>query len=105
MSKYWVFELSKESQDLFRSLAEEVEEFTEEDIQNGLDSKIGDLDDAAYTLGFRICNNRDCQEFSDEGYHTDDDLTFCSRQCAEKVIVDLEEEDYGDYIYYTFWWD
>ena len=104
MSKYWVADLSEESQKLFRELAEE-EDFTEEDIQRGLDSKIHDLHDTAYYLGFRICNNKECREFRDEGYHTDDDLTFCSRKCAEKIIIDLEEEDYGDYIYYTFWWD
>lgn len=105
MKKYWVFEVSKESQDLFRSLAEE-EDFSEEDIQRGLDSKIHDLHDTAYELGFRICENKECHEFHDNGYMTEHQDIFCSRECVEDCIDGIEEEDYGtDTVFWTHWYD
>lgn len=99
LRKNLISELSKESLECLELSVE-----NEEDYNNIVSSRIDDLYDIAYDLGFRICNNAECREFRDEGYHTDDSLTFCSRECAETIIVDLEEEDYGDYIYYTQWW-
>ena len=102
MRKFYVAELSRKSQELFKELAEE-QGFTDEEIQDGLDSKIGDLDDIHGLLGFRKCENPQCKEFFNEGFLTEDSDTFCSNECAEKIITDIVEEDYGDYIFFTDW--
>lgn len=90
MRKHWVFELSTESHNLFRSLAEQ-QEFTEVDIQNGLDSKVDDLQETSEYLSFRICDNPECKEFFDEGYFTEYNKPFCSKECAENIL----DDDFG----------
>lgn len=102
MKKFYVAELSRKSQELFKDLAEE-QGFSDEEIQDGLDSKVRDLDDIHDLLGFRRCENPQCQEFYNEGFLTEDCDTFCSSECAEKMITDIVEADYGDFIFFTDW--
>jgi len=102
MRKYWVVELSEESKALFRNLAKE-HGLNEEEIQDGLNSKIGDLDENEYLFGFRHCDNIQCKEFFNKGYMTEDSFTFCSSECAEKTVKEIEEKDYGEYIFFTDW--
>lgn len=98
MRKHWVFELSTESHNLFRNLAEQ-QEFTEVDIQNGLDSKVDDLQETAEYLAFKICGNPKCKEFFNEGYITDYEKPFCSTECAE-IILDDEDDYLNDIVAY-----
>ena len=100
--KVYVSELSQKSHELFKDLAEE-QGFTDEEIQDGLDSKIGDLNDNEYLFGFRHCDNSSCKEFFNEGFMTEDGFTFCSSECAEKIVPSISQADYGDFIFYTDW--
>ena len=102
MRKVYVEELSKESKEIFKLLANE-QGINKEDIENGLDSKISDLKDMEQHLGFRVCENNECREIFNEGFLTEDCDTFCSSECAEKMITDIVEADYGEYIFYTDW--
>ena len=105
MRKVYVEELSTESKNLFRKLAKEYGA-SEQEIQDGLDSKIRDLDDAQYSFGFRRCENLKCQEFFNDGYLMEvNQECYCSRECAEDVYDDIVEEDYGtDTIFWTEWY-
>lgn len=102
MRKIYVEELSQESRVLFITLAME-QNYSKTDIKNGLDSKILDLEEAEDELGFRHCEHAECRELFQEGFLTEDDTTFCSEMCAEETYPNLEEEDYGDFIFFTEW--
>lgn len=102
MRKYWVDQLSEQSKALFRQLAKEYG-LNGQEIQDGLDSKIGDLNDNEYLFGFRHCDNYSCKEFFNEGFMTEDGFTFCSSECAEKIVPSISQDDYGDFIFYTDW--
>ena len=95
-------ELSKESKKLFYLLAKK-QGLNDKDISAGLDSKIRDLDDLHDELGFRRCEHGGCQEFFNEGFLTEDDMTYCSEECAEEMNPQIVEEDYGDFVFFTEW--
>lgn len=104
MRKVYVDELSRESQELFIDLANELN-IDEEDIEQGLLCKIDDLQETEIGFGFRSCNNLECREFFTEGYYMEElSECYCSRDCAEKNHDDIVNNDYGtDTIFYTEW--
>lgn len=102
MRKLYVAELTNESKKLFESLAEK-QNLKQRKINFYLDGEIDEIDKIADELGFRTCDNLACSEIFNEGYLTEDSYTFCSRECAEKIVSNIVEEDYFDYIFFTDW--
>ncbi|HDU7439110.1 TPA: hypothetical protein RF418_002606 [Listeria monocytogenes] len=94
MRKVYVEELSTESKNLFRKLAKEYGA-SEQEIQDGLDSKISDLrHDSECALGFRICENPECRELFNDGFMMENICeNYCSEHCAEKAYPEIKKED------------
>src|SRR5699024_5215580 len=72
-------------------------------IEKYLTGNIQALTDFHIEYGFRICENPECREIYNEGVLTEDSDTFCSPECAEKIITGINDDDYGEYIFHTEW--
>ena len=102
MKKTKVSELTTESRALFEHQAI-LFNLKQPQIDKYLTGDIQEIADFRIEYGFRICENPECREIYNEGYLTEDSDTFCSPACAEKMICDIQDDDYGDYIFYTDW--
>lgn len=95
-------ELTQKSRNLFEHQAI-LFNLKQSQIEKYLTGNIQALTDFHIEYGFRICENPVCREIYNEGFLTEDSDTFCSTACAEKIIYDIEDDDYGEYIFYTEW--
>lgn len=95
-------ELTQKSRDLFEHQAI-LFNLKQSQIEKYLTDNILALVDFCIEYGFRICENPECREIYNEGFLTEDSDTFCSPECAEKIITDINDDDYGEYIFYTEW--
>ena len=86
MIKYYVCDLLLRSQHLFTALAKQFDGMSNDDIDTGISSKVEALIENEKAYGFRHCNNPSCKEFFLEDYLTEENNTFCSRECIETVI-------------------
>lgn len=102
MKKHDVSELTTKSKELFEYLAEQ-QGFRQRKISFYLDGEIDELEEVKVELGFRVCENPECCQIYNEGFLTEDSDTFCSSECAEKIVPSIVEDDYGDYIFFTDW--
>lgn len=102
MTKYNVDELSNDSKNLFRNLAEQ-QGFSQNDIKILLNNEINKIDELQDKLGFRTCDNLKCSEIFNEGYLTDDSYTFCSRDCVEEIVPNIIEDNYFENILLIDW--
>lgn len=93
MRKIYVDELSSKSQKLFKELAKAQSDiFNNEDIENGLMSKISELRETEYFLGFRSCTNKKCCEFFKTGFLFAGDKPFCCKECILDFSPDANED-------------
>lgn len=93
MRKIYVEELSSKSQKLFKELAKAHSDvFNNEDIENGLMSKISELRETEYFLGFRSCTNKECCEFFKTGFLFAGDKPFCSKHCIHEFLPDTNND-------------
>ena len=102
MMKTKVSELTFNSRALFEHQAI-LFNLKQDQIDEYLTGNIQEIADFNIEFGFRICENPECREIFNEGFLTEDSDTFCSTACAEKIIYNIEEDDYGTYIFYTEW--
>ena len=96
--------LSPEARKFLISVAKEMK-YNPFQIAELLNSDMLDFFEIERELGIRMCESEGCYVVFDEGFLTEDSDVFCSEKCCYDSIMDLTEEDYGEYVYYTNWYE
>lgn len=96
--------LSKEGKDFVRNVAESVG-YSQSKIADIFKNDKGYFFDYEQELCIRICESDNCNIVFDEGFLSDDCTVLCSEKCCYDSISDLVDEDFGDYVYFTNWYE
>lgn len=56
-------------------------------------------------LRIRICDEINCKNVFDEGFLTEESNVFYSEKCCYSSIENLKDDDFGDTILHTNWYE
>ena len=92
--------LTKEARTFLINVAKEMK-YNPFQIAEILNTDMLDFFEIERELGIRMCESENCYVVFDEGFLTEDSDVFCSEKCCYDSIMDLTEDDFGVYVYYT----